>query len=244
MAQQQQDAWGRPIAYDANGRAWAWTGQYWVEPVTQAELGLQMPPGPAPQGTVLQQHVTPRAPSAGAKPVMPNLQDLGGPAQLPWKRIGFYPTSPRHSTNPATGHIVRRYSVRLQATDADFVVGAASIRLAQFTLPVRLVALNGSAFNTSPGNAFPVGVDRRDAFRAQLQYTNGDFLDINATLGSTVVGTSGLPGELGDEGWTFAAASSATFNITPLLDGIDIDIVLVCLEIRGDRDYQPGQAAA
>jgi hypothetical protein len=171
---------------------------------------------------------------------MPTTADLGGAGPQRFIRAPFYPTAPFYSTNPNVGYQTRFYSNGLLSTDTDYAVNSESIRRVQFDIPCRLIAINGSSFNTAQGNALPVGVDPRDTFLFRLEYTQGDKLHISQRLGSTVVGTSQRPGELGGVGFTINPGATVILGITPLLANLRIDITLVCLEMRGPSNYTGG----
>jgi hypothetical protein len=82
-----------------------------------------------------------------------------------------------------------------------------------------------------------VGVSPRDCFLFRLEYTTGDRLVITSRLASTLLGTAERPGELGGTGYTIDQGASVTLGITPLLPDLRIDITLVCLEMRGPRNF-------
>jgi hypothetical protein len=167
---------------------------------------------------------------------MPNVYDLGGDGKsgMPaWYRQAYYPTAPFYSTNPNVGYQTRFYSTGV----VNATAGSETLAIIQFDLPCRLIAINGSAFNTAAGNAFPVGVNPRDTFLFRLEYTTGDKLHISQRLGSTVCGTSERPGEIGGVGYTIDQGASVSIGITPLLPNLRIDITLVCLEMRGPRNF-------
>jgi hypothetical protein len=174
---------------------------------------------------------------------MPFANQMGGkePGTPAWVRQPYFPTSPFLSTDPNVGYQTRYYSVSLTSADSDFVLNSETIRPLQFDIPVRLIAINGSAFNTSAagGNALPVGVGPRDCWLLRVEYTNGDRLMVNSRLASTVCGTSEQPGELGGTGWTFDQGASVQVGITPLLANLRIDVTFQCLEMRGPRNYMP-----
>jgi len=174
---------------------------------------------------------------------MPFANQMGGkePGTPAWVRQPYFPTSPFLSTDPNVGYQTRYYSVSLTSADSDFVLNSETIRPLQFDIPVRLIAINGSAFNTSAagGNALPVGVGPRDCWLLRVEYTNGDRLMVNSRLASTVCGTSEQPGELGGTGWTFDQGASDQVGITPLLANLRIDVTFQCLEMRGPRNYMP-----
>jgi hypothetical protein len=175
------------------------------------------------------------APDSGAMMRMPNAFELGGqtPGQPSWYRQAFYPTAPFYSTRQDVGYQTRFYSGGL----VNGTVNSESIAVVQFDLPCRLIAINGAAFSTAAGNALPVGVSPRDCFLFRLEYTTGDRLVITSRLASTLLGTAERPGELGGTGYTIDQGASVTLGITPLLPDLRIDITLVCLEMRGPRNF-------
>lgn len=179
-------------------------------------------------------------PSGSPRPAvvqMPSAAQLGGQGPVPWVRQPFFPTAPFYSTDPNVGTQSRFYSTGAVSTEADYAVNSEAIRTIQFDIPCRLIAINASSFNTAAGNALPVGVGPRDTFLLRMEYTNGDRLMISTRLASTVSGTSERPGELGGSGWTIDQGASVVIGITPLLASLRIDITLVCMELRGPRNF-------
>lgn len=174
---------------------------------------------------------------------MPRVADLGGKTAgvVPWVRYPYYPTAPFYSTDPYVGYQTRFYSAGLVSSDTDYVQGSESIRTVQFDIPCRLIAFTGAAFNTSAagGYALPVGVGPRDCWLFRAEYTTGDKLHVTQRLASSVVGTMERPGELGGTGWTIDQGASLVLGFTPLLPNLRIDLTLVCLEMRGPRNYSP-----
>jgi len=172
---------------------------------------------------------------------MPSAGQLGGAGQVPFVRYPFFPTAPFYSTNPNVGYQTRYYSVGVLYTDADYTVGSEMLRVAQFDIPCRLVAFNGSAVSYfgSPAviSALPLGVKPNDTYLFRAEYTTGDKLHISARLGSTVVGSDENPGEIGGTGYTIDQGASLSIAITPLMANLRIDITLVCLEMRGPRNF-------
>ena len=50
------------------------------------------------------------------------------------------------------------------------------------------------------------------------------------------------PGEIGAHGYNIDQGASVQLGITPLVDNLRIDITLVCLEMRGPRNFSsPGR---
>jgi len=178
---------------------------------------------------------TTAAPDSGAMLQMPNVFELGGQTagQPSWYRQAYYPTAPFYSTRQDVGYQTRYYSGGIVNGTAN----SESIVVVQFDLPCRLIAINGAAFSTAAGNALPVGVGPRDAFLFRLEYTTGDRLMISQRMASTVCGTAERPGELGGTGYTIDQGASVTLGITPLLANLRIDVTLVCLEMRGPRNF-------
>jgi hypothetical protein len=173
-----------------------------------------------------------------AKLDMPNLAQLGGHGQVPWVRFPFYPTSPFYSTNPNVGTQTRFYGATLLSTDADFVLGTEAIRIVQFDIPCRLIAVTGAAVDTAAGAG---GLNNLlNGFLFRMEYTTGDRLNTAARLASTCLGTMQQPGEIGGVGYNIDSGASWVLGITPLANlptNIRIDITLICLEIRGPSNY-------
>jgi hypothetical protein len=172
---------------------------------------------------------------------MPSAGQLGGPGPVPFVRYPFFPTAPFYSTNPNVGYQTRFYSTGVLYTDADYTVGSEMIRTIQFDIPCRLVAFNGSALyyfgNPVAVAGLPLGVKPNDTYLFRAEYTTGDKLHISSRLGSTVVGSDENPGEIGGTGYTIDAGASFVIGVTPLLPNLRIDITLVCLEMRGPRNF-------
>ena len=185
----------------------------------------------------------PQPQNQGAKLNMPTMSELGGrgnnaPA---WVRFPFFPTSPFMSTNPNVGSQTRYYGATVTSDDTDVVLGQEVIRTVQFDIPVRLVAINGAAVKTADGVGDP-SVNLLNGYLFRVEYTTGDKLMTSARLASTVVGTMENPGEIGGTGYTIDQGASLVLGITPLSnlgEGADwrIDITLVCVEIRGQRNF-------
>jgi hypothetical protein len=172
---------------------------------------------------------------------MPTAAQLGGQGPISFVRFPYYPTSPFYSTNPNVGYQTRFYGATLQYTDADYAVGSEMIRTVQFDIPCRLIAFNGSAiyYFGSPAvvAALPLGVKANDTYLFRAEYTTGDKLHTASRLGSTVVGSDENPGEIGGAGYTIDAGASFVLGITPLIANLRIDVTLVCLEMRGPRNF-------
>ncbi len=186
--------------------------------------GYNQPPGTA-------SHVA-------AKLDMPNLGQLGGHGQVPWVRFPFYPTSPFYSTNPNVGSQTRFYGATLLSNDADYVLGVEAIRIVQFDIPCRLIAVTGAATDTAAGAG---GLNNLlNGFLFRMEYTTGDRLNTAARLASTCLGTMQQPGEIGGIGYNIDSGASWVLGITPLPNlpiNTRIDITLICLEIRGPTNY-------
>ena len=115
----------------------------------------------------------------------------------------------------------------------------------QFDIPCRLIGINGAAVNTqalgsSVGALSTINMNLVYLFR--MEYTTGDKLHTAARLANTVVGTMENPGEIGAHGYNIDQGASVQLGITPLVDNLRIDITLVCLEMRGPRNFSsPGR---
>jgi len=171
---------------------------------------------------------------------MPSSAQLGGEQPFPFVRFPFYPTSPWYSTNPNVGYQVRFYSTGILSTDTDFAVNAEMLRTVQFDIPVRVVAINGAAFDlTDPQTALTqlsvVNMNLQYLFR--VEYTMGDKLMTEARLADTVLGRATEPGEIGGHGYNVDQGGTLICGITPLRNNIRIDITFVCLEIRAPRNF-------
>lgn len=172
---------------------------------------------------------------------MPTMSELGGRNATPWVRFPFFPTSPFMSTDPNVGSQVRYYGATLLSTDADYTEGQEAIRIVQFDIPCRLVAINAGAIDsTTDQTAYE---NLLNCFLFRVEYTTGDKLMTAARLASTVCGSMENPGEIGGSGYTIDQGASLVLGITPLANApanFRIDITLVCLEIRGNRNFMGG----
>ena len=185
---------------------------------------------------------------------MPTSAQLGGQKPQPFVRFPFYPTAPWYSTDVNVGYQVRMYSTGLLSTDADFLINTEAIRNVQFDLPCRLIALNGAMTAFTAAGVYPRQGGLLTAFDEgnmnlgylfRCEYTTGDRLQVAARLASTVVGTMGNPGEIGGHGYNIDQGATLQVGLTPLTNPaafdvavvIRIDITLVCLEMRGPRNF-------
>jgi len=187
-----------------------------------------------PYGYSAPSYATPHVAGQGvqAKISMPDVADMGGKGQVPWVRFPYYPTAPFYSTDPNIGYQTRFYGATLLPTDADFALNQEALRNIQFDIPVRMIAINGAAVDTT--NLLTVNEGTMNLqYLFRIEYTTGDQLMTAARLATTVVGTQSNPGELGGTGYTIDQGGSLTLGITPLRVNTRIDITLVCLEMRG-----------
>ena len=174
---------------------------------------------------------------------MPTMSELGGKGAVPWVRVPFYPTAPFTSTNVNVGTQTRFYGATLLSTDADYTIGSESIRTIQFDIPCRLIAINGACVNVTVAGGAGTFSDNNgnNNYLFRLEYTTGDKLMTAGRVASTVVGSAERPAEIGGTGYTIDQGASVVLGITPLgtLTGLTvrIDITLVCLEIRGNRNF-------
>lgn len=174
---------------------------------------------------------------------MPTMSELGGRNAIPWVRFPFYPTAPFTSTNPNVGTQTRFYGATLLSTDADYTIGSESIRTVQFDIPCRLIAFTGACVNTTVtgGAGTFANYNGNNNYLFRMEYTTGDKLMTASRVASTVVGSAERPAEIGGTGYTIDQGASVVLGITPLacLTGLTvrIDITLVCLEIRGNRNF-------
>lgn len=185
---------------------------------------------------------------------MPTSAQLGGKGVKPFVRFPFYPTAPWYSTDVNVGYQVRMYSTGLTSADADFLINAESIRNVQFDLPCRLIAINGAMTGWTAAGAYPLQgallapFDEGNmnlGYLFRCEYTTGDRLQTAARLASTVVGTMGNPGEVGGHGYNIDQGATLQVGITPLTAPaafanapvLRVDITLVCLEMRGPRNF-------
>jgi hypothetical protein len=175
---------------------------------------------------------------------MPNMSELGGQGAVPWVRFPFF---------PRVGTQTRFYGATLLYTDGDYAANQEAIRIVQFDIPCRLIAINAAAtFYDSITNKVCEGfvqVNPLNTFLFRAEYTTGDKLHTSARLASTVVGDMMNPGELGGTGYTIDQGASLVLGLTPLALSnnaatnevkLRIDITLHCLEIRGPSNFTRG----
>lgn len=187
-------------------------------------------------------------PQRQALVAMPTSVQLGGGGVQPFVRFPFYPTAPWYSTDVNVGYQVRMYSAGLVSTDTDYQVGNEAIRTVQFDLPCRLIAINGAmthltnagAMQAAPNTMTEQTMNLCYLFRSE--YTTGDRLQTAARLAATVVGTMQNPGEIGGHGYNIDQGATLVLGLTPLIapaavSTVRIDITLVCLEMRGPRNF-------
>ena len=220
------DQYGRPIPSQHGGTPMHQGNQ---QDFGYAEDWNQPNMGQAPQQT------------RSAVITMPTAAQMGGAGPVQFVRFPYYPTAPFYSTNPNVGYQTRFYSQGVLYTDADYQVGSEMIRTVQFDIPCRMIAINGSSlyYFGSPAvpAGLPLGVKPNDTYLFRAEYTTGDKLHVSSRLGSTVVGSDENPGEIGGTGYTIDAGASFVIGITPLIANLRIDITLVCLEMRGPRNF-------
>lgn len=176
--------------------------------------------------------------NTSARLQMPTMADLGGRNNTPWVRFPFFPTSPYTSTDPNVGTQVRYYGASLTSGDSDVTTNSESIRTVQFDIPCRLVAINAACVDTN--TTATTYENLLNCFLFRVEYTTGDKLHTAARLASTVCGSMENPGEIGSVGYTIDQGASVILGITPLGNlptNYRIDITLVCLEIRGNRNF-------
>lgn len=235
------DAYGRPLPPPPAGYGYAQlpSGQMTLAPLPQGYGGLSTQGATLP-GYYASPPGEPPPPGPGASAVIhqPNLSELGGKeAGKPrWFRMAYFPTAPLYSTDPEVGYMPRYYSAELLNGQINAEVGVQ----VQVDQPVRVIAINGTAIDTTPA-ALPAGLSSLDTFLFRLEAGNGDKLHTTARLGSNIVGTASQPGEIGGSGYSIDGGASVFLFITPLRANLRIDITLVCMEIRGPRNFVGGR---
>ena len=220
-----------PIGIDPMTRLTVYSGpdgRQWLN--TQA--GLVPYAAPQQQFTL----TAPPPPQPGASAIMkpPDMAEL---VRDGFYRRPFYPTAPIYA--PGAARITPYYSTGFAPGDTDYpAVSATVTRTARFDTACVLVAINGQAFPTQAGNAFPVGVGPRDCWRISVSYgQNAEKLTISQRLASTVVGTGERPGEIGGDGWIINPGNVLTIEFQPLIDDLAIDVTFVVLEQRGMSSF-------
>lgn len=206
------------VTTDGNGRTYVFTANGW-QPMEAG--GLIAPQGAMPNPT--------------------NIADLrhaaGGDDGI-YQRP-FFPTAPRYYKG--SGKLTRDYTAGLVPTDADYAVGTEATRVIRFDIPGTAVAVNGAAFPTQAGNAFPIGIGPRGCWLFRMEYTTGERLQISERLAELFVGTAERPGEIGGDGWEIDQGAAMIIGITPLMANLRIDLTLITLEQRGKRNFWAGK---
>lgn len=183
-----------------------------------------------------QEQIAPSQPQQ-AYTQMPYAQDMGGtkPDVPKFVRAPFYPTAPFYSTNETVGYQTRFYSTGITNGTANTEV----INRIQFDLPCRLIAINASV-QTTDGNIARIINNPLDLFLISLSYTTGDQILVGTRLASTICGSGSEPAEMGGTGYAINTGASVSIGMTPLFANLRIDVVLVCLEMRGSTNYSVG----
>lgn len=191
---------------------------------------LHQPAWAAPQGAASQVQ-----PGYGARLNPDSFQDMWNLSEGNAYRRPVYPTMPIFFKGGAK--FTRILGCTLAPTDPDYAVNNAIIRFVRFDQPSIAFDVNGWAFNTSPGNAFPVGVEANGAYRVQLKFGLNENLTTDPRLAKTFLGTGERPGQVGGDGWIMDTGSIMQVIIQPLLPDLIIDISVKALEARGLANF-------
>lgn len=149
-------------------------------------------------------------------------------------RRPVYPTMPLFFKGGAK--MTRILGATLVPSDPDYSTGQV-VRLIRFDQPSIAFDINGWAFNTLPGNAFPVGVDPLGAFRVQIKFGQQENLTSDVRLAKSFMGTGEHPGQIGGDGWIMDSGANMVVIIQPLLPGLIIDISVKVIEARGLANF-------
>lgn len=155
-------------------------------------------------------------------------------------RSPVFPTAPYLPTSGNVGTQTRFYGATLTSGDPDYSIGQEAIRIVNFDIPCYLIAINGGAFNTGVGNAFPLGVQANSTYLFRIEYSTGDKLMTGPRLATTCIGDGFNPGEIGGTGYVIQPGASVQLGITPLLATLRVDISLFCVEVRAPSNYTVG----
>ena len=109
----------------------------------------------------------------------------------------------------------------------------------QFDLPCRLIAVNASV-QTTDGAINRIIGHPNDLWLIALSYTTGDQILVGERIAKTICGGGSEPGEIGGSGYAISTGASMQVGIRPLFANLRIDVVLVCLEMRGSTNYTVG----
>ena len=169
---------------------------------------------------------------------MPGFAQLGGQQGPAWRRAPIYPTAPFFSTDPNVSFQPRLYV--LNVLPSDYTLGQTLTRSLRFDTPGTIVEINGAAFNTGSGNAFPLGVSGNDTYTVLFEGVTGDKFTTLAALASAVVGNGQNPGEIGAYGYVVNAGGNFNVTIEPLLANLRISLSFKVIETRAGTNYTMG----
>jgi len=169
---------------------------------------------------------------------MPGFQQLGGQQAPAWRRAPVFPTATFFSTDPNVSFQPRIYSLSLLPT--EYTLGASVARSLRFDTPGTIIAINGSAFNTGAGNAFPLGVFANDTYQVLFEGVTGDKYTTLPVIASSILGNGQNPGEIGCFGYVINSGATFNVTITPLLANLLISLAFVVVETRAGTNYTMG----
>lgn len=164
---------------------------------------------------------------------MPGFAQLG-----PYRRAPVYPTAPFFSTDPNVSFQPRIYA--LNVLPSEYTLGQTLTRSLRFDTPGTIVEINGAAFNTAAGNAFPLGVFGNDTYTVMFEGVTGDKYTTQPVIASSMLGNGQNPGEIGCFGYVVNAGGNFNVTITPLLADLRISISFKVIETRAGTNYTMG----
>jgi len=126
--------------------------------------------------------------------------------------------------------------LRRRPISVTVAANTATPTLVQFDTPTTIYALTAGVQETT-GGAFPVGQDPLNLFTIEFIRTQGDRLDTAPALGGALLGTAARPALLGGPGWMFDRGGALQATITPLVNNLRIDVVLMGIEVRGPANF-------
>lgn len=110
--------------------------------------------------------------------------------------------------------------------------GTSSLQTIQCDIPATIYQLTGGSYLTTTGAS--VGLD---GFKVRFSAVNGDRLDTELSLGSTLLGTGEFPASIGDTGWTINRGTVLQVEVRPLVANLAVDIVVWWIETRGPVNF-------
>lgn len=231
------DGWGRTVDQFGNvyQQQLPWQGGVPAGSSPGNGIGMQAPQVAQPAWAAPQGAGSNVQPGYGAVLNPDNFASMYNISEGQAYRRPVYPTMPLFFKGGAK--MTRILGTSLVPSDPDYAVNGLINRIIRFDLPSIAFDINGWSFNTSPGNAFPVGVDPNGAYRLQVKFGQQENLSSDVRLAKSFVGTGERPGQIGGDGWIMDSGANMILVIQPLLPGLIIDISVKVIEARGLANF-------